>query len=224
MTYTRRTALQLLSTAELELFDASLGKALRAHDEKELKKLVTRARRLRDKARDLLRRQRLETRQRTGAKGGPLGDANRRTEQKAELLDEVLLRLEERQSGFQSPAGKSEGSRPSKKEAAPARKPRAPATKSSKPRASGAVAAEAAQEPASAPIETPARPKGEKRKTSAKGARSGLVPPPATHSGYVNEKAQNARLRRQPVRAQQKAIQAHVKSRGRRNQARRDSR
>ncbi|MGZ7144819.1 hypothetical protein ACXWOO_10665, partial [Streptococcus pyogenes] len=48
----------------------------------------------RDKFTDLLRRQKLATRDRTRSKSGPQGDANQRTAQKVQVFDEALQRLQ----------------------------------------------------------------------------------------------------------------------------------
>lgn len=96
MAYNRRQAERLLNAAELELFDASLASALPTLTAAQLKAKITRARRLRDKQRDLLQRQRLASRSTTGAKGGRTGVANARTADKATALDEVLARFEKR--------------------------------------------------------------------------------------------------------------------------------
>jgi hypothetical protein len=94
MPYTRTQANALLSTAEMTLFDESRANAVRKLDAKALASRVERTRRLRDKARDQLQRQRLASRSRTGSKRGTSGDANRRSKDKAELLAEILNRFE----------------------------------------------------------------------------------------------------------------------------------
>jgi hypothetical protein len=96
MAYNRRQAERLLNAAELELFDASLASVLPTLTAAQLKAKITRARRLRDKQRDLLQRQRLASRTATGTKGGRTGVANARTADKATALDEVLVRFEKR--------------------------------------------------------------------------------------------------------------------------------
>jgi hypothetical protein len=96
MTIQLRQAERLCSAAELSLVKAALAPALRKLDEKQLAAYLTRARRARDKHRDLLQRQRLDSRDRTGQKAGRSGDANARTRAKAELFQEVLERFESR--------------------------------------------------------------------------------------------------------------------------------
>ncbi len=94
MTYNRLHAKALLNSSELTLFEHSVGPALTGWSAAQLGQKLKRASALRDKYRDLLRRQKLATRTRTGTKSGVSGDANARTAQKAKLFDEVLRRLE----------------------------------------------------------------------------------------------------------------------------------
>lgn len=100
MTIQIRKAERLTSATEFTLVKAALAPALRKLDGKQLAAHVTRARRARDKYRDLLKRQRLSARERTGQKSGRGGDANARTREKAELFQEVLQRFEARVEGL----------------------------------------------------------------------------------------------------------------------------
>lgn len=94
MAVTRAKATSLLNAAEMGLYDDSRANALRGHSEAKLARLVTRARTARDRARDLEKRQRLASRSTTGSKSGRSGQANARTGEKAELLADILKRLE----------------------------------------------------------------------------------------------------------------------------------
>ena len=94
MTFTHSQATQLLSSSEMELFNASQAAGLAKLSGAQLKANVHAARTARDKFQDLLRRQRLESRDRTGHKDGASGDDNARTEQKLQALTEVLHRFE----------------------------------------------------------------------------------------------------------------------------------
>ncbi len=76
------------------MFEQSVGSALTGWSPAQLGQKLKRASAFRDKYRDLLRRQKLASRARTGTKSGPSGDANARTEQKAKLFEEVLQRLD----------------------------------------------------------------------------------------------------------------------------------
>ena len=86
MPLTRAKATTLLNQKEMELFDDSRATALRQLDDKALAARVGRARTARNRARDLLQRQKLASRARTGSKRGASGDANQRSKDKAELL------------------------------------------------------------------------------------------------------------------------------------------
>lgn len=78
------------------LFGDSRNPALRALTEKALASRVERTRKLRDKSRDLLQRQKLKSRENTGSKQGASGVANVRTAKKGEILDDMLQRFETR--------------------------------------------------------------------------------------------------------------------------------
>ena len=94
MAVTRAKATALLNKTEMGLYDDSRANALRGLSEARLNQLVTRARTARDRARDLEKRQRLASRGKTGSKSGRSGQANARTGEKAELLADILKRLE----------------------------------------------------------------------------------------------------------------------------------
>ncbi|NYZ64108.1 hypothetical protein [Luteimonas deserti] len=97
MAVTRAKATSLLSSTEMGLFDDSRANALRAHSDAQLARLITRARTARDRARDLEKRQRLALRTATGSKSGRAGQGNARSGEKAELLADILTRLESQQ-------------------------------------------------------------------------------------------------------------------------------
>jgi hypothetical protein len=87
----------LLTAAELELFDHSRAEPIKALSAKQLAGKEKRTRSLRDKYRDLYRRQSVAAQGKT--KGvGETGDANARTQRKAEIMQEVLDRFEARSS------------------------------------------------------------------------------------------------------------------------------
>jgi len=162
----RRLARQLSTRSELDLISASYADAIGRLSKRALNSNIARARRLRDKQRDLYRRQRLAGRARTGTKHGTAA----RTAQKARLFDEALSRFTRRLKLL-------EAAERSKKSRKPAASKRMSVRKGPEPR------------PGARPAET----------------------------------AQAARLAKSRT-PRMKAIQAHVGSRGRRRQARRDSR
>lgn len=94
MPYNRVQVRAFLSSSEIELFESSLDASRKGLSKAELRRRLKRARTLRDKSRDLLRRQKLATRARTGSKVGVSGQANERTAQKAAALAEALNRFE----------------------------------------------------------------------------------------------------------------------------------
>lgn len=94
MPITRAKASQLLNLKEMALYDDSRINGLRKLDAKALAARVQRARAARDRARGLVRTQKLASQARTGSKRGTGGDANQRSKEKAELLADILKRFE----------------------------------------------------------------------------------------------------------------------------------
>lgn len=87
----------LLTADELALFEQSRAEPIKSLTLARLLGKVTRARTLRDKYRDLFRRQTVAVRSGLGTKGrSPVGADNERTQRKAEILQEVLGRYEAR--------------------------------------------------------------------------------------------------------------------------------
>ena len=136
MPITRDQASRLLTQPEMGLFGDSRNPALRALSEKALTSRVERTRKLRDKSRDMLQRQKLKSRERTGSKLGISGDANARTSMKAEILEDILQRFEVRLKKVQSAGGtvapktgKPKTGATSRKTSAPKTTPRKPAAK-----------------------------------------------------------------------------------------------
>jgi hypothetical protein len=96
MAHNRSHVRTLLNTSEFELFELSLAANVKSLTHRQLNAKISRTRALRDKYRDLFRRQRLVTRARTGTKSGMSGAANQRTDVKAVVMDEILNRLQKR--------------------------------------------------------------------------------------------------------------------------------
>ncbi len=116
MPYNRVHVRSFLSSSELELFESSLDAGRKGLGEAELRRLLQQARTLRNKSRDLLQRQKLATRARTGSKLGVSGEANKRTAQKAVAFAEALTRFEKEadaRSAADASAGRSPASRKS---------------------------------------------------------------------------------------------------------------
>ena len=191
-------ARKLLTAAELDLFAASRGDALKALTAVQLRGKVKRSRTLRDKYQDLLRRQKVATRGRTGSKAGTSGAANDRTALKAQVFTEVLARFEQRLAQLEAAAERA----------------------AQKTAAAKARLARPASPPAKSVVKTAAK--------TAAPVRSNKAPakPPvaAKKVGPTSERARTARHAMQPKAAGLQKIQSHVAASGRRSQAKRDSR
>lgn len=171
----------LLTATELELFDHSRSEPIKAFTAKQVAGKEKRARTLRDKYRDLYRRQTVANRGKSGAGRGSkaslgsdaAGEANARTQRKAEIMGEVLERFEARSTLLESRAQReagnkpgtanaTRGARPAAGKSAVAAKKSATKTKDVAPvkkaRAPKKVATKAtARTPAKAPAKTPAK-------------------------------------------------------------------
>jgi hypothetical protein len=107
MAINKKQAEKLCTKAELELFVNSLPAELKPLTRAQVFRKIQSARRLRDKQQDLLRRQRLASRDKSGAKDGKSGAANARTEQKIVLFTEALARFEKRLEQLDNAAAKA---------------------------------------------------------------------------------------------------------------------
>ncbi|MFU8832457.1 MAG: hypothetical protein ACNA7J_09910, partial [Wenzhouxiangella sp.] len=96
MAYNRKQVQSICTKAEYALFVASVKGEVEKLPQARVQANIKRTRTLRDKYRDLHKRQRLATRERTGTKKGVKPDTNVRTEQKAKIFAEALARLEDR--------------------------------------------------------------------------------------------------------------------------------
>ncbi len=152
MPITRAKATTLLNQREMALYDDSRANAIRQLDAKSLDTRVSRARDARNRARDLVQRQKLSSRDRTGNKRGTSGLANQRSKDKVELMTEILRRFEAQSKAVGKSAGKSG------KDASPAKK-KNPAQKSATRRASRRDGRTAARAPAAAKTATRKRPR-----------------------------------------------------------------
>ena len=94
MSFNRNHVRSFLANTEIDLFESSLGADLKALTAAAVQRRIDRTRKLRDKYRDLLQRQKLATRARTASKAGSSGEANERTAKKAKAFEETLARFE----------------------------------------------------------------------------------------------------------------------------------
>lgn len=212
MAWNRIQAARLLSDKEMALFEGSLNDSAPQMSDKELQAHIRRIRTQRDKYQDLLRRQRVSTRDRTGAKSGRSGVANARTDQKVQVFSEALERLEKQQSRRERSADR-EAARPQARQHAAAQR-----SAGSKSGGRGTVrsAVKAALEARQGPSGKPQAQRS--RKAPARGTSGDSAASADTQSGPGVPHAS-----RMQAMGQQRPL-AHLASRGRRQQARRDSR
>jgi hypothetical protein len=195
MAYNRIQASRLLSGPEMDVFRASLSDRLASLTAAQLAAMIRRARVMRDKAKDLLQRQRVATRTRTGSKAGLSGAANERSASKSEAISQALQRFENRLQHVDAA-----NERALRKTAAAERK------------------LEPAKRRSAAPSPVAAA-RGRASKASTQRPTSGN-----RDVGPTSESAREARHSMQFKKAGNQQIQAHISSAGRRHQARRDSR
>lgn len=249
MAYNRIQAGRLLTAAELLVFEASLGESLSSMTTTRLGVLIKRARNMRDKAQDLLRRQRVATRSRTGSKGGTTGLANERTAQKVQALGEALTRLEKRlaqldaateraastklrarvvsnqpAAGGTGKAARPSASRTDPETAAKPTNPASPAARRSVGKAVPQISLQRAVKTAVAATQAT-----QKQAAGHVPERSAKAPTTAPRSAGTGVPPGNSGSPASDMVQQRKftgsqAIQAHVGASGRRSQARRDKR
>lgn len=212
MAWNRIQAARLLSDKEMALFQGSLSDSAPQMSDKELQAHIRRVRTQRDKYQDLLRRQRVSTRERTGAKSGTSGAANARTDQKVQVFSEALERLEKQQSRRERSADR-EAARPQARQHATGQR-----SAGSKPAGRSTVrsAVKAALQAKSGASGKPQARRSDK--APAKRVSGVSAAAADTQSGPAVPHA-----KRMQAMGQQRPL-AHVASRGRRQQARRDSR
>jgi len=196
LAYNRTQASKLLGVAEMALFELSLADRIRTLSAGELHQQIKRARIVRDKASDLLKRQALATQRRTGSKTGPAGDANERTQRKLQIMSETLARFEKRLAVVEPPPSTND------------------ANDASSPSSAGpATAIQTAMHVPGAPA-LPER--------STKAPAVGPVSRKLMGPGSDNARAMAQKSQFQEVNS--RAIQGHVSVVGRHNQAKRDGR
>ena len=230
-------ATPLLTAAELELFSHSRAEPVKLLSAKQLAGKEKRARALRDKYRDMYRRQTLAVRDKA-ARADAMGDANARTQRKAQIMQEVLERFEARSSLMADREARTVAPQASNRSAAKTTVPAKPASRARKSAAtskpadapSGAAPAAARRKPAKGGLAAPQRLTGKDPV-----ARSLKAPSPraATYRGKGRAPEMAApldlvpsALRVNPVKSApgSLAIQGHMSSNVRRQQGKRDSR
>ena len=216
MAYTLTQARPLLNAAELELFDHSRAEPIKALTPARLAGKVKSARTLRDKYRDLYRRQAVATRGEDAAHRSATGGDNERTQRKADIFQEVLERFEARTALLQARSDRDEARTSSR---------------AAKPAAAGKKADANASSKTAAPADDKLAPS----KAGAAPARSDKAPShkAPTADGKAQAPQFNAPLdtvasaeRASPLKQDPGniAIHAHQSSSARRTQGKRDSR
>lgn len=250
MPITRQQAMSLLSAAEMELYDESRSNPLRKLDAVALQKRIDRMRNARQRARDLVQRQKLASREATGSKRGTSGVANQRSKDKAALLDDILKRFEgalKATSKSTTPAAKKTAAAPAAA-AAPARrstsKPRKSTARVASRTALRKEAGDAGAATKAPARKTSARDVAAKKRIQATRAKKKLLEkktardrepkawqaldahgaPSVADAGFQSSSAASKARRLHAGESRMKPIQGSVSTRGKRNQAKRDSR
>jgi hypothetical protein len=228
-------AAKLLSAAEMEVFNASLAPAIKELGATRLASKVKRARTMRDKFRDLLQRQRVATRRRTGTKAGAGGGANERTAKKAEVFDEVLQRFSTRLEKVRVAAAREAARRAAAKAKERARAEKAAAAKAAKAakaaaKGSAAKAATGSKSTVRGAVKAAVGKKAQAKRTAGKApARSTKAPAVASRTaagssvGPGSQRARTAAKGAKLAAARERPIQGHLSSAVRRAQAKRDA-
>ena len=238
MAYNFTQARALLTAAELELFDQSRAAPIKDLTPARLAGKVKRVRALRDKYRDLYRRQTVAVRGESAAGRPAAGSDNERTQRKADIFQEVLERFEARTILLQTRSEREAARKPgatkpaaagTKTAAAVSAKAVAPAAQKTAGSKGRSVAPAAARDVDAAPVTAAAK------KAGASPARSAKAP--SRKAPTAGSKAQaphvNAPLdtvasaeRASPLKQDpgNMAIHAHQSSSARRTQGKRDSR
>ncbi len=203
MAYNRKQVQAICSKSEYALFVSSMKGEVEKLPQARVQANIKRTRTLRDKYRDLHKRQRLATRERTGTKKGIKPDTNVRTEQKATIFAEALARLEDRLKAIKA-EGRSAGKKATSKKAASKKSVSKKATK--KKATKKKVAKKVSKKVA-------------KKKVAKKAVRKKA---PAKASRFVSEQAAAASKRQQEQNIRSRAVMGHTSASTKRRQAKRD--
>jgi hypothetical protein len=198
MAQTKATARKLATKAEWTLLEPSFPPLLKELTPGRLKQKIVRARKLADKYRDKARQQKGEARGKRDAKGTRAAKGAAGTVRKQELFAEARTRFEAQLEKLEAKAAK---------EAAKALKAAERAEKAAAKRAKAAGGA----------VKSAAKKAGTAAKRAARDAA-------ATARKAVSKASRGARKSAVFTRTSSRKHQAHVGARGRRRQARRDSR
>ena len=218
-------AKQLCTKTEFELFSTSQSQAVKGLSEAELRKKIQRSRTARDKYRSLAQRQRREARGKQQPRASRPSKSAQRTVRKQQLFDEILTRYQKRLTAIR---GKS--SRASTTKTAIKKAPKKAAKKKTASKKSAAKKSAAKTKKKSTTTKKTAQPKKKSATTKKTAKRTASL----TAS---NQKTKIAMKKKQPdaktksgelIRQRQAGSglvrkQKHLSSRGKKNQARHDS-
>ncbi|MGP1345916.1 MAG: hypothetical protein ACTS3F_04505 [Phycisphaerales bacterium] len=214
MTITLKQARPLCTKSEIELVEWSTPRRIKELDASRLRQKLARARKLRDKFRDLgdSQKRQIRGKESRASRGGPAQD-NRNTRLKQELFEETAERFEAALTKREAAAGSGAGKKVSKK------------TGSGKGEGDGQKLSKKTGKKVAKKVGTKV---GKKKAAKKKGAKRALAQQEmrqtnASMVGMSNEirsKTKGMAFDRSGA----KAHQGHVASRGRRRQAKRDSR
>jgi len=199
MAITKSAARKLATKAEWALLEVSFPPLLKDITPGRLKQKITRARKLQDKFRDLARQQRGEARGKRRVKGTRPAAGNTNTLAKQEIFSEALGRFEAQLVKIEAKAAKEVARKEKAAEKAAAKAAKAKAPKAAKAAKSAAPKAGA---------------------TTKRAANQAT----ATARKAVSKASRGARKAAVFTRTSSAKHQGHVGARGRRRQARRDSR
>lgn len=232
------TARKLATQAEWTLLEASRAREITELTPARLTQKIARARKLRDKYRDLAKQQRGEARGKRNAKSTRAAEGNANTLIKQQMFAEALERFEER---LEKVSAKKE-TKAKPKSTANVKTKAKEATKAKSTPARGNGVRPQAKKTATKSAKTTAK-KAAKTVTEQAVAEpprnDGAPPPPAASGSHIwgaeaqanstakqaqSEESRGTRKAQKLNHQSAEAHQGHVGSRGRRNQARRDSR
>jgi hypothetical protein len=221
------TIQKLCSPAERALYNASKSTNIKTMTVPELRLAVKRARDLRDKNRDLFRRQTLALRKASSVKGAKAGGENLRTQQKVDIFSEALMRFESQikllstqKTATKAPTTKKTATKKTatKKPAAKKTATKKTATKKKSTAKSKAQAATTASIKRTAKTAARSTAKKTEKKITAK-----AVPTAKAKGGFSTSSANSKNQKTMLQSNRSKPIQGHIKSSGKRSQAKRDS-
>lgn len=211
MPIAKATLYNILSNPEMGLYEASRRDGIKELTAAQLKKKIERARKLRDKYKDMYRRQTIALRK-NSTQGRVQG--NKRTEQKQEVFADILSRFEARlkqvEKEEKAAAKKSTAKKTAKKPVKPAKKATKKQIKKKEP----------------AKVILPPVPHHD-HTTHTHGT---YVPPEGHHtethltdSGFMNKQVENAVKTQDIHKSHTTAIEGHLSSRNKRFQGRKDN-